>query len=914
MSKFYNLLGNMVDEINISVKNTTLIEDLHIESTNDVVSLSLRGVGTVKVLTPYEYKLVDLTEELQQVEIKNTNGNIYIQNISGVTEIDAHGQNITSFIINSECPINKLVIYDNEINKLNLFNCKQLQFLHMHNNPICDDDNYANNLAFCMSSLPDRCVTSTGSIILYPWYGLEVLICKDLQDSSKYIKYPSGYSELVPENGRLYGIVDGDNITYCVYEGGEYKEYSEMNRHHRLRKRLESDICLKKNWIFGSAIMYDEKAWSRCPWDFREGHVADMWETAEKGFGLTYGGFDKFTNTLAGFRHFNIKDFRCVLDDNYELVEIPQLSTNYKEPSEDDREKRCYKEFLDREWDHGDSFLSILAGNGEEDNGVQRFGYIPNCKYVLVDQSTENGNAALVYHFPQLMNWLTDKNIGCDAISLSTNLPSIPPNHDHMLTSIGVFGEDNIFTISAGNTGDGLPYTSDISGNIARTIGDYTVTDDNGNSTVKHSSALVITASTIDRRHATYSRTSVDASSIEGTREDYFAYFGEQLPAFGNIRRTLRSFTGTSGASPACCGILLLMKNIYRKMFPTETSFGKYSNFMNHVRTRWCDHMHNQMDTAIGFGMPYILAQPYAPRLLESEPQIKFQPSVELGNPLDVTYLIDRYAKQSFTPEQRYSSIAISRSGDIYPLFPAQPLNLKFYSNSSQKYPLDYNSNYYTADISVTVLDNNVSEVPGSLPISETKLTTDNLDEAVITVKDSSIEDKEFTVQFALDFTDKLYPADVGSYTTKRDLLYFTDSGYDAYVALSQIKYNYGDTYVNLSNAAITQKYFNEVSERLEYTTVARKMGVHLDLSVTPYAIITMTFSKKGIVYFLNGTVVGHTSNYPELNVKLSDVYVNRDSLCHNTTGCVRMYNRILTDEEIIQNTIYLLNCHFEEE
>ena len=86
-----------------------------------------------------------------------------------------------------------------------------------------------------------------------------------------------------------------------------------------------------------------------------------------------------------------------------------------------------------------------------------------------------------------------------------------------------------------------------------------------------------------------------------------------------------------------------------------------------------------------------------------------------------------------------------------------------------------------------------------------------------------------------------------------------------------------------------------------------------LDMKKTPYAIITMTCYEDGINYFLNGTNIGHIRNVPEINIKVSDVFVNKESLCHDAVGCVRIYNRVLTDEEIIQNTICMLNSHFEE-
>ena len=60
--------------------------------------------------------------------------------------------------------------------------------MHFHNNPICDEEEYKEELVKCINSLPDRSHNTIGSILLYPWYGLETLICKD--DSGAWKKYP----------------------------------------------------------------------------------------------------------------------------------------------------------------------------------------------------------------------------------------------------------------------------------------------------------------------------------------------------------------------------------------------------------------------------------------------------------------------------------------------------------------------------------------------------------------------------------------------------------------------------------------------------------------------------------------------------------------------------------------------------
>lgn len=919
MSKFYDLIDTMIDNINYSVKNNTQIEDIRINSNKEVITLSMCGSGSVKILGPYEYKIVDLTETLQTINISNENGTVYIQNISGLQELDAHSQGITSFVVNGNCNINKLVLYDNQLQKLDLFNCKKLQFLHMHNNPICDDDTYIDNLTFCMNSLTDRCMSATASIVLYPWYGLEVLICKDPEDDSRYIKYPSGHVELVPEDGRLYGIVDSDTITYCIYEDGEYREYPEMNRHHQLRKQLEKDICLKKNWIFGSAIMYDENDWARCPWDFREGHIADMWETAEKGFGTTMGFFDEITNTLAGFKYFNVIDHRCCLpnkengEPNFEYDELPKIATNYLNPENKDLEKECYKSFLNGELNHGDHYLSVILGNGVDDNGTQRFGYIPNCSCCLVDMTTQDGYLARkVGYIPPVMNFLT--NYGCDGINVSINMQYTT---DRLRQDIGVYSENNILTISAGNEGDGLTYTTEMTNGISSIVGDYNVTID-GETVSKPCCSLIVGALTPDKRVAPFSNSAIDCTNMTVNKENYISYFGENIPTFHNTRREMYSYSGTSGSSPLCCAVLMMLKIIYKKMFPDyHGNFGTNSPFMHHVRQRWCEPLIDQMDYAVGFGMPNIFAEPYAPSLLKFQPSVTHNNSVFLGDPININYTSDVYSKQSYTVERKLSSICIDRSGDLYPLFENDSLDIKLYSNSGILNSDEYKNSYFVNNVCISVLPRDIGEVPGHLQLVDTTFSNDYVNESVIAISDRNNTSKEFTVHFAIDFTNKLYPTNVGSYTSVRDLLYFIVNGATAALQLKGITYSSGDKYVNLKSAGFTQVYLdrNGIKEFLSRPSIGRKIANSLDMSVSSYAIITVTGSPKyGVCYFLNGTLLGYTPNYPTTEIQVSDLYVNKDSLCHDAIGCVRIYDRVLTDNEIIQNTIHLLNCHFEEE
>ena len=58
----------------------------------------------------------------------------------------------------------------------------------MFDNPTCKHDNSDGKLKECIETLPNRADKNMGSIIFYPWYGLETLI--EQYDGGNYYKYP----------------------------------------------------------------------------------------------------------------------------------------------------------------------------------------------------------------------------------------------------------------------------------------------------------------------------------------------------------------------------------------------------------------------------------------------------------------------------------------------------------------------------------------------------------------------------------------------------------------------------------------------------------------------------------------------------------------------------------------------------
>lgn len=357
-------------------------------------------------------------------------------------------------------------------------------------------------------------------------------------------------------------------------------------------------------------------------------------------------------------------------------------------------------------------------------------------------------------------------------------------------------------------------------------------------------------------------------------------------------------------------------------MFPVYTGgFGNKSDFMNHVHNRWCDHIDSVMDLATGYGFPNLFADPYAPGLLEDgDISVTYSDEVVLGQPLDIEYKVNNvYCKSKFTSECSLDKIATTPDGKIYPL-QVGVLETSIYSNSSRKSPTNYAENFYKNDITVNVVDSVVNEVPGALDLMDDgKLVDEYIPETDVVRCSDTITADEFTIQFAVDFSKNLIniPLDNGVYTTKKDLLYFYNGVDDnkslGHLFLQNIAYATGNDYITLTNSSrIKHAYYDPLTEHINTHTIGNGLGSVLNITSVPYGIFTMVKSSDGIEYLFNGTRIGKIKNLPKLNILLNEVYVDKHVLCHDNSRCVRMYDRALTNDEVIQNTIFMLHSHFE--
>lgn len=677
MNKEVNINNALVNQKSYALleHNENLLETADISFSVDVpenkaIAIAMRGEGTVRIykngVQAYEIDLDGTEKVWTDPCIAGEKAVYFIDNADSIAELDLHGNHITEFYVNRELPLRKLVIYDNELHQLDCSRLTNLQFLHMFDNPMCDNEKSMKNT---ISSLPNRTDAATGSVIFYPWFGLETLIeettvVDENGDSyTKYVKYPyepgekgnfshpvnPHYRWLYDEDGNyifdegLYAVVNrvrdennnviSESIDYyleCKKQNpGDEKSPLILTRNDTIKnfRSLRIDdlepLSLPKNWVFGSAIMYHSD-WEKCPWDFRQNHVADMWETAEKGFGLTLGTMDELTLLFPGSKYLNVLSFEdCQATPEYcDYKDLGDTVVDAKTVKNATKGNYNIVNFLKGEHNHGDMILSVICGNGApsgsapaaagdyttvttlDDNknpytfqskysgaaDSQRFGYVPLCKLRLLDKFDGNMGMSAVAIMGKFAS-LADS--GCDSITSSTgyepNIPKGSSMKEQIIQSyidkvtwrakFHNYSINHILTVSTGNKGDGNVYTNDKPDEY---LYDYCYGTNNpdvrtGEEVEGDTGVIYNYALNREKQVAPNIQNSPAAERAKLGTKDFMSQYGQFILTHKNVDVTASSaqkelvgrlsyVQGTSYSSPILNAMLMLLRIIYTKM------------------------------------------------------------------------------------------------------------------------------------------------------------------------------------------------------------------------------------------------------------------------------------------------------------------------------------------------------------
>lgn len=902
------------------IRNNVHTKALTFTSDSRFISIRVKGKGTITI-TDGNYQKMEF--ELTPGEVNEYNytyGTVKkrtfrVEGTLNVSELDLHGNGITNFHLGSENKLKKLVLYDNKITSLNTTNLKNLQFLHIHNNPICDDVKYITKLRQAITSLPNRTGRAMGSIVFYPWYGLETLIFDEV---GTYTKYPS-HKEYTLTEGTLYGIVDQEtkNISYCTYTNGEMIAHEAMNRHHQLRKEFETSYkggCLKKNWLFGSAIQYHDD-YRLCYHYFRDTHVQDMWETAEKGFGMCIGSIDQFAGLCVGWDNMNV---------------LRHLDMDGKDIQSYTPDFKNWSQFTSGNWSHGDFIWSQLFGRGD---GIV-YGLCPNASSFAVDGTYNNGTSGLPYaKWPDRIKDITDN---CTSYTSSYNVSGGKDDANWQRTRyyLGIFGKDNIITSSGGNNNDGVPWTYEQQTSKAVAYGNYG-TEENMASTENHSNTFYVASLNPLRQQSGFSNSSVDANvaNFGGFRaeDDYLSSYGDMIPGCRNYLGARGIAQGTSMASPNCNGTLALFRVIYQKMSPNCKSFGKGSEFMNYVKTHWLDHNPFNMAFAVGMGFPDILAEPkpmWTPH--NNQGNITMDLGAKVGEELRMMHVefCDNKdtCKPGFTADLDMYQFAQVSPTEIIPIRPGTGAITLYSQGTTTNYPL--NRNYLTWSVSHPIESNGEFTIIPSQVGSTTAHSQHDCPytEAIetdtpVVIAGGSEEDlnsTDFTVQFAMQFSpENLFPElpnTPGTYETSTLHIALWNIDEVNYQELCVVNLDVtvaedGTKTINFVNSGGngSQSKFYQLSYPNQDFPQGNLWGnKRLRIQNGDIGIVTITFKDGWITYYYNGTIIGCSYQCDKMS-KLKDLCVISKPLVNDSCGDVVFYNRVLTHKEIVNNTIAMI-------
>lgn len=900
-----------------------------------IVTLAFQGTGTVKI-----YKNCVFACELAAAEdwvswsdecLAGEIATYQIDNADGITALDLHENHITGFYVSRKLPLNKLMIYENDLQQLDCSNLTELQFLHMFSNPLCEDEA---GVRAVIENLPSRASRAIGSIIFYPWYGLETLIEQTTVTDSegnanlKYVKYPyypeekanfshpenphhswlyDSASNYLLEEGRLYAIVsrgdangstntsDAEEATsntpdkilcYGAFTANEaedgtvtysLQEHTKLNNYHAIRKAAESD-ALPKNWVFGSAIMYSDD-WEKCPWDFRQNHVADMWETAEKGFGLILGTMDSITLVFPGSKYLNVASFQnCCETPGY--CDYTAKGTTHQ------------KNFLKGDITHGDCILSVLCGNGADEDAAPdaeisytidgnaytyagsdsplRFGYAPLCKLRLLDrQSTPaETEADRTIQILNAFSALTTKD--CDTITSSTGYTPFPDATDdqssdayegaeHWRELFTNFSANHILTVSAGNKGDELPYSCD-------TPTEYMYDALYGTSANAQTGVILTGALNREKQAAPFSQNSPAAKRARFKSQDYMSEYGQGIVAHKNIPVETETgialtgktayVSGTSYASPMLNGMLMLLRNIYAKLPGANvSSFGKISPFMDYVRSNWCNRLEDQMDFAVGCGMPDAFAEPVGTHnFLAEQPLAGYMEPGKIGQPIRFLYDAKAVepAKSDFTIKYDRQMFAATEQKELFPIRPAnEAQTVALCSNSARANLTEgdesfYDRNFYENAITVSAVadDGDLQAISG-----------ESIEE--------SYSEPEFTVFLLVDLVPEKLDADWDSNQGNIDTTVYpwfariTDSNYGS----MEMEIKNGLSYAGNGGFCFTAKrmewkLFDPNGTSTGHIPLACALENHFSNHTA--AVLAIVNTARGLYTYLNGSQVGY--------------------------------------------------------
>jgi hypothetical protein len=365
---------------------------------------------------------------------------------------------------------------------------------------------------------------------------------------------------------------------------------------------------------------------------------------------------------------------------------------------------------------------------------------------------------------------------------------------------------------------------------------------------------------------------------------DMFAQYGNGVLVYDGYFKDCIARSGTSYSAPICAAVVLLMMCVYKKIYGESESYGKGSHFMDFVKIH-TNPLYDEMNRIVGNGKPDLM---YYNKLIADDCSvgvngIAVKEVVAIhGEGVDIAPIVNPENADNIAVTYNYdvSKLAI-RGNTVYPLIEQEStIEVAAYSNMNEDKTATFNVNVPKGVSHASV-------------ITETDLPTE-LAEGKVSVLGNN-RAKNYTIQMFIKV------ADIDTNTTKKVFDFYTADG----------KHN---AYLNIEHKASAASQTLRLGIKRIYAD-----GTWNDISVEYLAraawfeslegknyVLTFTVKDGKYEVLLNGNTIGGGNLVAVL--PLYDWLINADVLVNGSAEDVLAYDRVLTYEEIIQNTISLLN------
>lgn len=484
----------------------------------------------------------------------------------------------------------------------------------------------------------------------------------------------------------------------------------------------------------------------------------------------------------------------------------------------------------------------------------------------------------------------------------------------------------------------------------------------------KRSNIVLVQALSRDYSAAYFTQLSTDACVLKPDYKQYMSSFGDMVLMFRSGTAGYNKFNGTSCATPTCCASMVLLRNLFGVYNPNYLgNYGLDSLFMDHVRNHWVNPMFDKPGNMSNAGSPSVLYEPNNRKFnkrsdtFESETNSDilyvgedFKPIVKLNDAEYDNYVLRlpyrEYVSDSGENVREHRYDFALKDNVAIPVKPTEhnlilPIADKLNCFETNRSETDYNK--YESMGLLTRL-----QLPkvGHLGYTPTPIVDNYVNDAskvlyeytsgILGLSDLSLADcGEMTIQILMNYYK------YGTASTAYEIVkFFIDDDYDTtalYISntsngssynshcpvmssvytvsrrplpkefLDNVKWNIkGATSANVGEVALySDRYTYPLTDKSNWSnttkfSTADVVRNHFKFDSEPI-VYTLTIKDRCISHYINGTKIRDFSLLWDL--KLSQLAIATTFLVSGKVNNL-VYPRVLTHDEIIHNTIYLLN------